>query len=90
MDCTPVERAGILTLSDLLRNICFIQGLQSDRIHTIVRSRNHDSFDDIAELALAEESAIISKIERYKGQENNTLIHCTICKKSGHTSINVF
>jgi hypothetical protein len=31
-DCTTAERAGILTLSDRLRNICFIQGLQSDRI----------------------------------------------------------
>jgi hypothetical protein len=37
-DCTSVERAGVLTLSDRLRNICFTQGLQSDRIQIIVRS----------------------------------------------------
>jgi hypothetical protein len=84
-DCTQGERAGILTLSDRLRNICFIQGLQSDRIQTIVRSRNQDDFDEIAETALEEESAIFSKNERYKGSETHPL-QCTNCKKSGHTS----
>jgi hypothetical protein len=65
-DCEQDERAGILTLADKLRNICFVQGLYSDRIQTIVRSRNHSSFDDIAETALDEESAIFSENERYK------------------------
>jgi hypothetical protein len=32
MDCDEDERAGILTLSDKLRNICFVQGLFSDRM----------------------------------------------------------
>jgi hypothetical protein len=32
--CTEEERAGIITLADKLRNICFIQGLCSDRIQT--------------------------------------------------------
>jgi hypothetical protein len=31
-DCEQEERAGILTLSDRLRNICFLKGLYSDRI----------------------------------------------------------
>jgi len=31
-------RESILDLSDRLRNICFVQGLASDRIQTIVRS----------------------------------------------------
>jgi len=53
--------ACILTLADKLRNICFVQVLYSDRIQTIVRSRNRFSFDDIAETALDEESAIFSK-----------------------------
>jgi len=48
-DCEQDERVGILTLSDKLRNICFVQGLYSDRIQTVVRSRNHSSSDDIAE-----------------------------------------
>jgi superfamily I DNA and/or RNA helicase len=62
-DCEQDERAGILTLSDKLRNIYFGQGLYSDRIQTIVRSRNHSSFDDAAETALEEESTIFSKNE---------------------------
>jgi len=32
--------------------------LYSDRIQTIVRSRNHSTFDEIAETAIEEESAI--------------------------------
>jgi transcriptional regulator of heat shock response len=30
-DCEQDEKAGILTLADKLRNICFVQGLYSDR-----------------------------------------------------------
>jgi hypothetical protein len=62
-DCEQDERAGTLTLADKLRNICFVRGLYSDRLQTIVRSRNHFSFD-IAETALEEESAFFfSKIK---------------------------
>jgi uncharacterized paraquat-inducible protein A len=85
ISCAQAERAGILTLSDRLRNICFVQGLQTDRIQTIVRSRNQDNFNEIAETALEEESAIFSKNQRYKGPETNSL-QCTDCKKMGHTS----
>ncbi|PNF40676.1 hypothetical protein B7P43_G03793 [Cryptotermes secundus] len=80
-DCMPVERAGILTLSDRLINICFIQGLYSDRIQTFVRSRNQDDFAQIAETALEEESAIFSKNETYKGPENFS-VQCTNCKRT--------
>jgi hypothetical protein len=79
------EKAGILTLADKLRNICFIQGLHSDRIQTIVRSRNNENFDDIAETALEEESAIISKNERYTGDVTPPP-KCSNCGKLGHTS----
>jgi hypothetical protein len=65
------ERGGILNLSDKLRNICFIQGLYSDRVQTIVRSRGSESFDEIAETALEEDSAIVSKQEGYKGEIGN-------------------
>jgi hypothetical protein len=51
MDCGENERAGILTLCDKLRNTCFVQELFSDSIQTILCSRNHDDFDDIAETA---------------------------------------
>ena len=40
LNCREGAREGKLDLSDRLRNICFIQGLASDRIQTIVRSRN--------------------------------------------------
>jgi transcription initiation factor IIF auxiliary subunit len=58
-DFEQEERAAILTLSDRLTNICFVQDLYSDRIQKIVRSLNHDNFDEIAETALEEESAVI-------------------------------
>jgi hypothetical protein len=85
LNCRMEERAGVLTLSDKLRNICFIQGLYSDRIQTIVRSRNSENFDEIAETSLEEESAIVSKNERYRG-DTNTPVKCTNCGKLGHTS----
>jgi hypothetical protein len=61
--------------------------LYSDRIQTIVRSRNHSSFDDIAETALEEESAIFSKNESYKS--SNAVVHdprFSNCNKLGHVA----
>jgi hypothetical protein len=60
-DCNEEEHAGILKSSDKLGNNCSIQGMYLDRIQTIVRNRNNENFDDIAETALEEESGIISK-----------------------------
>jgi hypothetical protein len=57
--------------------------LYSDRIQTIVRSRNKEIFDTIAETALEEESAIVSTHERYKG-ESGTPNKCGNCGKLGH------
>jgi hypothetical protein len=74
-DCEEDERVGIVTLTDKLRNICFVQGIASDRIQTIVRSRNGETFDEIAETALEEESAIYSKNERY-GQGPPPRVEC--------------
>jgi hypothetical protein len=85
-DCTAEKRPGILTLSDWLRNICFVQGLVLDRIQTTVRSRNQDDFDEIAETALEKERAINSKLERYKVQDGKNSVQCSNCKKIGHTS----
>jgi hypothetical protein len=86
-DCEQDERAGVLTLADKLRNICFVQGLYSDRIQTIVRSRNHSTFDEIAETALEEESAIFSKNERYKSSNANSEgTKCSNCNKLGHAA----
>jgi hypothetical protein len=55
LNCNDGAREGILDLADQLRNICFIQGLASDRIQTTVRRHNYQNFDEIAETALAEE-----------------------------------
>jgi hypothetical protein len=82
-DCEDDERIGIVALADKLRNICFIQGIFSDIIQTIVRSRNGSTFDEIAETAL-EESAIFSKNERYRQGANLGKLVCHNCGKAGH------
>jgi hypothetical protein len=46
LNCVEGAREGILDLSDCLHSICFIQGLASDRIQTIVRSRTYQTFDE--------------------------------------------
>jgi hypothetical protein len=43
--CSEGTREGLLDLSDRLYNICFIQGLASDRIQMIARSRNYQNFE---------------------------------------------
>jgi hypothetical protein len=58
-DCKGYERIGIVALEDKLRNICFVQGIYSDRIQTVVRSRNGSTFDEIAEKALEGEYHIL-------------------------------
>jgi len=85
LNCRDGAREGILVLSDRLRNICFIQGLASDRIQTIVQSRNYQNFDEIAETALVEESAIASKQERYRAG-GTSAYRCSNCGKPDHSS----
>jgi hypothetical protein len=64
-----------------------VQGLSSDRIQTIVRSRNHDSFDEIAEITLEKESAIVSKNEKHRGRSmSSEILKCSNCIKSGHVA----
>jgi len=85
LNCSDGAREGILDLSDWLRNICFVQGLVSDRIQTIVWSRNFQNFDEIAETALVEESAITSKLNRYRS-EGIFAQRCSNYGKLGHLS----
>jgi len=85
LNCSEGAREGILDLADRLRNICFVQGLASDRIQTIVRSRNYQNFDEIAETALVEESATASRQDRYRSGGNFTQ-KCGNCGKVGHAS----
>jgi hypothetical protein len=85
LNCNEGARKGILDLADWLRNICFIHRLASDRIQTIERSRNYQNFYEIAETALVEESAIASRLDRYRLEETSTQ-KCGNCGKSGHAS----
>jgi hypothetical protein len=85
LNCNDRTRKGILDLADRLHNICFVQGLASDRIQTIVRSRNYQNFDEIAETALVEESAIESKLDRHRWEGTSTQ-KCGKCGKTGHSS----
>ena len=65
----------------------FLQGLYSDKIQTIVRSRNHSTFDEIAETELEEESDIFSKNERHKsGNANSEGPECSNCNILGHVA----
>jgi hypothetical protein len=83
--CEADERAGILTLAGKFRNICFVQGLYSERLQTIVISRYHENFDEIADTASEEESAIISKFESYRNTGSQpSSIKCSSCGKEGH------
>jgi len=81
------ERTGILTLADKLRNICFVQGLCSDRIQTIVRSRNHSSFDDIAKTTLEEESLIFfRKMKDIRVVMQTQKVQSAVTNKLGHVA----
>jgi hypothetical protein len=85
-DCEEDEHLGIIALADKLRNICFVQEISSDRIQTIVRSRNRNAFDEIAETALEEESAKFSKNKCYKQGTAFGKLVCCNCAKAGHTA----
>jgi len=85
LTCSEGAWGGILDLSDRLRNICFIQGLASNQIQTIVQSCNYQNFDEIAKTALVEDSAIASKQERYQA-EGVSAYRCSNCRKTSHLS----
>jgi hypothetical protein len=69
-----------------LRNVCFVQGISSDSLQTIVHSRNGSTFKEIAETAVEEESAIFSKNERYRQGANAGSLVCHNCGKMGHVA----
>jgi len=59
------------------------------RIQTRVWSRNYRNFDEIAETALVEQSAITSRQDRYRA-EGNALPRCGSCGKLGHSNNKCF
>ena len=62
----------------------FYTGISSERIQTIVQSRNGSTFKEIAETALEEESATFSKNERYRQGASSGRLVCHNCGKFGH------
>jgi hypothetical protein len=60
-ECARDEAKGALALIDRLARGCFVQGLASDRIRTIVRARGEATLlSTCIDIALEEESAILS------------------------------
>jgi hypothetical protein len=86
-DCGPEDKAGILTLSDRVRNIRFVQGLYSKYKQLIVRNRDHDNFDEIAETALEEKSDNISKNKTYKSSNTSSdNLESNNCGRNNHVT----
>jgi hypothetical protein len=54
LNCSEGAGESILDWSDCLCTMRFIQGLASDQIQKIVRSRNYQNFNEVAETALEE------------------------------------
>ena len=82
-DCEDDVRVGIVALADKLRNICFVQGIFSDRIQTTVRSRNSTTFNEVAETVLEEGSVIFSNNGRHKHGAQPGKIVCHNFWKNG-------
>jgi hypothetical protein len=77
---------GIVALTEKFRNICFVQGISSDRIQTIIRSRNGNTIDEFSETAIEEESVIFSKDERYRQETTFGRLICSNCGKTWRTA----
>jgi hypothetical protein len=81
--CKPEELQGAIGLINHLGKACFIQGLQNERIQTIVRSRGESILlSQAVEISLEEECAILSIREKFVAGGNT--VRCTICNRSGH------
>jgi hypothetical protein len=69
--CKPKELSGAIGLISHLGKACFIQGLYSERIQTIVRSRGDSILlSQAIEISLEEESAILSVKEKSPATAN--------------------
>lgn len=87
----PSELEGSLALIGKLGRAVFIQGIYDDRIKTIVRARGERvTLSEAIEIALTEESAIVSLKETNAGYRanlsklENKSIKCHNCGKLGH------
>ena len=83
--CKPEEILGAVGLICHLGKACFIQGLNSERIQTIVRSRGGSvMLSQAVEISLEEECALLSNREKFMAAGN--IIRCTNCNRLGHTA----
>jgi len=83
--CKDEEIKGAVGLINHLGKACFIQGLHSERIQTIVRSRGESILlSQAIEISLEEEGAILSV--REKSGAVGTLLRCHKCGRLGHTA----
>ena len=80
--CKPEEMQGAVGRISHIRKACFVQGLQTERIQTIVRSRGESVLlSQAAEISL-EEGAILSITEKSRDGGNTT--RCTLWNRLGH------
>jgi len=85
--CKPEEILEARGLINQLGKACFIQGLFSERIQTIVRSRGESILlSQAIEISLEEESAILSVKERSPSGATGPPLRCNKCNKLGHTA----
>jgi len=78
--CRPEEILGAVGLIGHLGKACFVQGLNNERIQTIVCSRGESILlSQAMEISLEEEGAI-----REKSGAGGSTARCTICNRLGH------
>jgi hypothetical protein len=81
--CKPEEMQGAVGLMGHLGKACFVQGLQSERIQSIVCSRGESVLlSQAVEISLEEEGAILSIREKSRAGGNTA--RCTLCNRLGH------
>jgi hypothetical protein len=84
--CRPEEILGAVWLICHLGKACFVQGLNSERIQTIVRSRGESiSLSQAVEASLEEECALLSIKEKSSTAAGN-IARCNNCNMLGHTA----
>ena len=83
--CKLEKILGAVGLICHLGKVFFVQGLNNERIQTIVRSRGETIWIfQAVEISLEVEGAILSN--REKSMAAGNAIRCTICNRLGHTA----
>ena len=82
--CKPEEILGAVGIICHLGKACFIQGINSEQIQTIVRSRGESIVLSKAVEISLEECALLSN--REKSMAAGNIIRCTNCNRLGQTA----